>query len=58
MDGWLLGNLLIGGLIGIIIDASNGSMYKLTPDQVIAQSRRKRQRISKTERQVYCNKNS
>lgn len=37
MDGWLLGNLLIGGLIGIIIDASNGSMYKLTPDQVIAQ---------------------
>lgn len=37
MDGWFLGNLLFGGLIGIIIDASNGAMYKLTPDQVIAQ---------------------
>lgn len=37
MDGWFLGNLLFGGLIGIIIDASNGAMYKLTPDQLIAQ---------------------
>lgn len=37
MDGWFLGNLLFGGLIGIIVDASNGAMYKLTPDQVIAQ---------------------
>lgn len=37
MDGWFLGNLLFGGLLGIIIDASNGSMYKLTPDQIIAQ---------------------
>jgi hypothetical protein len=36
MDGWFVGNLLLGGLIGIIVDASNGSMYKLTPDQVIA----------------------
>ncbi len=37
MDGWFLGNLLFGGLIGIIVDASNGAMYKLSPDQVIAQ---------------------
>lgn len=37
MDGWYLGNLLFGGLIGLIVDAANGSMYKLTPDQVIAQ---------------------
>ncbi len=37
MDGWFLGNILLGGVIGIIIDASNGSMYKLTPNQVIAQ---------------------
>ena len=37
MDGWFLGNIIFGGLIGIIIDASNGSMYKLTPDQVISQ---------------------
>ncbi|MEE9362360.1 MAG: PEGA domain-containing protein [Cellulophaga sp.] len=37
MDGWFLGNVLFGGIIGIIIDASNGAMYKLTPDQIIAQ---------------------
>ncbi len=37
MDGWFLGNIIFGGVIGIIIDASNGSMYKLTPDQIIAQ---------------------
>lgn len=36
MDGWFVGNIIFGGLIGIIIDAANGSMYKLTPDQVIA----------------------
>lgn len=36
-NGWFLGNLLIGGLVGIIVDAATGSMYKLSPDQVIAQ---------------------
>ena len=37
MDGWFLGNLIFGGLIGIAIDAGNGSMYRLSPDQLIAQ---------------------
>ncbi|HEU5289182.1 MAG TPA: PEGA domain-containing protein [Cyclobacteriaceae bacterium] len=37
MDAWFLGNIIFGGLIGIIIDASSGAMYKLTPDQVVAQ---------------------
>ncbi len=36
VDGWFFGNLIFGGLVGIIIDAASGSMYKLTPDQVIA----------------------
>lgn len=36
LDGWFFGNLIFGGLIGIIIDASNGAMYKLSPDQIIA----------------------
>ncbi|MCK5730869.1 MAG: PEGA domain-containing protein [Draconibacterium sp.] len=36
VDGWFFGNIIFGGLIGIIIDAATGSMYKLTPDQVIA----------------------
>jgi hypothetical protein len=33
-DEWVFGNLILGGLIGIIVDASNGSMYKLKPNQV------------------------
>ena len=36
VDGWFFGNVLIGGFIGIIIDAATGSMYNLTPDQIIA----------------------
>jgi len=29
-----LGNILIGGPLGLIIDASNGAMYKLSTDSV------------------------
>ncbi len=36
VDGWFFGNVLFGGLLGIIIDAASGSMYKLTPDQITA----------------------
>jgi hypothetical protein len=35
-NGWLLGNIVFGGLVGIAIDAVTGSMYSLTPDQVNA----------------------
>jgi hypothetical protein len=40
INGWFFGNIIFGGLIGIIIDASNGSMYRLSPDQVVAQLNR------------------
>ena len=33
-DGWLWGNCLIGGLLGIIIDLSTGAAYRLDPDQL------------------------
>lgn len=36
-NAWFLGNILIGGLIGIIIDPITGAMYNLSPDQVDAQ---------------------
>lgn len=29
VNGWVFGNVVFGGLIGIIIDASNGSIYAL-----------------------------
>jgi hypothetical protein len=35
-DGWIWGNILIGGLIGLIIDFSNGAAYKLSPSEIMA----------------------
>lgn len=34
IGGWLFGNIIFGGLIGIIIDFASGSAYKLTPAEV------------------------
>jgi hypothetical protein len=34
VSGWVWGNILLGGIIGLIVDASTGAMYKLTPEQV------------------------
>ncbi|NNC30644.1 PEGA domain-containing protein [Longimicrobium terrae] len=36
VSGWVAGNLVFGGLIGLAVDASTGGMYKLSPDQVTA----------------------
>ncbi len=35
-NGWLWGNLLLGGLIGIIVDSSTGAGTKLSPEEVNA----------------------
>ncbi len=34
IEGWFVGNLLCGGLLGMIIDYSDGAMWKLAPDQI------------------------
>lgn len=34
MDGWLLGNIILGGLIGLAIDFATGSAYRLSPKEV------------------------
>jgi hypothetical protein len=39
-DGWVAGNLLFGGLIGLFIDLADGAVYKLTPEQVTGQMAR------------------
>jgi hypothetical protein len=36
VSGWVWGNILIGGLIGLAVDAISGGLYKLTPEQVAA----------------------
>lgn len=37
VSGWIAGNIIFGGLIGLAVDAISGGMYKLTPEQVQAQ---------------------
>lgn len=36
-NGWVWGNIVFGGLIGLIVDLSDGAMYQLTPDQINAE---------------------
>lgn len=35
-NAWYLGNILFGGIIGLVIDPITGAMYKLTPKELNA----------------------
>jgi hypothetical protein len=37
VSGWVWGNILLGGLIGLAVDAISGGLYNLTPEQVSGQ---------------------
>lgn len=37
VSGWVWGNIVFGGLIGLAVDAISGGLYKLTPEQLHAQ---------------------
>jgi hypothetical protein len=39
VSGWVWGNIVFGGLIGLVVDATAGGMYKLTPEQISAELR-------------------
>jgi uncharacterized protein YceK len=34
IEGWFWGNLICGGVIGIVVDAVNGAMHKLAPEEI------------------------
>jgi hypothetical protein len=34
VNGWVFGNIIFGGLIGVAIDAIDGAMYSLSPDDL------------------------
>jgi uncharacterized protein YceK len=40
VSGWVWGNLVFGGIPGLAIDAITGGLYKLAPEQVMAQLQR------------------
>lgn len=33
-NAWYIGNVVFGGIIGLILDPITGAMYKLTPDKI------------------------
>jgi PEGA domain len=33
-SGWVWGNIVFGGLIGLVVDAMTGGLYNLTPEQL------------------------
>ncbi len=35
-SGWVWGNIVFGGLIGLAVDAITGGLYTLTPEQISA----------------------
>jgi hypothetical protein len=35
-SGWVWGNIVFGGLIGLGVDAATGSLYKLSPETITA----------------------
>lgn len=39
LSGWVLGNIIFGGVIGLVVDAVSGGIFELTPDQVQAEMR-------------------
>ena len=36
VSGWVWGNVVFGGIIGLVVDAASGGLYKLTPEQITA----------------------
>jgi len=34
VSGWVWGNIVIGGLIGLAVDAISGGLYTLGPEQI------------------------
>lgn len=53
VSGWVWGNLLFGGVIGLAVDAISGGLYKLTPQQVSAEMQKKGVAYHRTDNNVF-----
>jgi uncharacterized protein YceK len=40
-SGWVWGNIVFGGLIGLAVDAITGGLYKINPEQIRAELEKK-----------------
>lgn len=46
VSGWVWGNILFGGLIGLGVDAMTGGLYDLTPEQLNAEMKKSGSTVS------------
>jgi hypothetical protein len=46
VTGWVWGNILFGGIIGLAVDAISGGLYVLSPEQVQGTLMRQPQKIA------------
>lgn len=49
VSGWVWGNILFGGLIGLAVDAISGGLYNLSPEQLNAEL--KKSGVTSTDKQ-------
>jgi hypothetical protein len=52
-SGWVWGNIVFGGLIGLVVDASAGGMYKLSPEQLNAELRSQQAEVLQSEEGLF-----
>lgn len=53
VSGWVWGNIVFGGLIGLAVDAIDGAFYNLSPEQVSATLAANHASVSKTGDGIY-----
>ncbi|HWL41052.1 MAG TPA: PEGA domain-containing protein [Gemmatimonadaceae bacterium] len=52
-SGWVWGNILFGGLIGLAVDAITGGLYNLTPEQLTSTLAAQQASIAPTKDGIY-----
>ncbi len=53
VSGWVWGNIVFGGVIGLAVDAISGGLYALTPEQVTGQLSRQGASLGPSSNGVY-----
>jgi hypothetical protein len=53
VSGWVWGNIVFGGIVGLAVDAISGGFYKLTPEQVMGQMAKQGASVQSTKDGLY-----
>ena len=53
ISGWFFGNILLGGIVGIAVDAATGAIYNLSPKDIYGDLNAASTSLKKTEKELY-----